>query len=249
MPLSIDKTTYRSKNHSPRPQGTVIDAIVLHDGEGSKKSDLERLTDDSVPMEDRVSAHYYVDRQGRTYELVDPLLEAWHAGKSNYQGRTNWNPFSIGIETEHKRGQDWPIVQKAAIRDLCMTLIARFPIKEQYVAAHKWIAPGRKPDPTDWTDEDLHAFIDSLFTGPANNFHLTGLDGDKLCGKGFYDFYIQHGGFVTFGYALTNETPDIDILGRKCTWMRFERAIFKYVEGEGAHLALLSEAQVKHWIT
>lgn len=248
MTITIDSTSYRSPNYSDRPSGVSgrISAIVLHDGEGTKRSDLERLLDDSIPEKNRVSAHYYVDRAGNAYELVDPRFEAWHAGASDYQMRSNWNTFSIGIETEHKRGQNWPQVQKDALAELCRMLISRFSIKEQWIAAHKWIAKGRKPDPTDWPDSELHMWINGLYVQPTHS--IVGLQADMPCGQGFYDFYNLHGGFAMFGYALTPEAKDIDSLGRECTWMRLERVVFKYVYGEGVHLCLLVEAANKKWL-
>jgi hypothetical protein len=141
-----------------------------------------------------------------------------------------------------------------SIYDLIVFLMAdgRFPFKEEYMAAHRWLAPGRKFDPTDWPNDKLELFFATFFVpGPVNPFPYAfqGLDGDKHAGVGFRDLYNMLGGFNTTGYALNDETKDIDILGRPCTWMRFERCIFKYVEGEGAHLSLLSEARVKNWIT
>lgn len=254
--MKIDKTSYTSNNHVLRPKGTIIDAFVLHSGEGTKKSDLSTLMNDKIPEDDRVSAHYYIDRLGNCYQLVDPGLQAYHAGSSSYRGRTSWNRFSIGCETEHKKGQDWPVVQVQSIHDLIKVLLAdgRFPFQEQYMVAHRWIAYplGRKPDPTDWTNDQLEVFFSTFFVaGPVTPalYSFTGLTEDKKGGSGFRDLYALLGGFTTVGYALMNETPDIDILGRKCTYMRFERCIFKYVEGEGAHLSLLSEAMVKGWIT
>lgn len=245
MTLNIDSTSYKSPNYNERPHNEVS-SVVFHDGEGSKQSDLSRLTNDKVPEDERVSAHYYVDRAGHIYRLVEDKWRAWHAGESSYLGRTNWNDFAIGVETEHKKGQNWPVVQVQAIRDLFIYLIELHGIKQEYMVAHKWIAPGRKPDPTDWSNDDLHAFFASLY-GPA--YAIQGLTTPMSCGKGFYDFYNIHGALGMFGFALTVETADIDILNRPCTWMRFERCVFKYVEGEGVHLALSSEALVKKWIT
>lgn len=158
MALTIDRTL-RSPNFDSRPVGTAIDGIVIHTGEGTRKSDLAELTSPST----KVSAHYYVDRTGHVNELVDPTQRAWHAGVSAYMGRTSWNNFSIGIESEHKQGQDWPAVQKDAYAELVEYLIARYPIKEPYVAAHRWIAPTRKTDPTDWPDRELIPWIDNRF--------------------------------------------------------------------------------------
>ena len=248
MTLTIDKTSYVSPNYSDRPAGPsgVISAIVLHDGEGTKASDLATLCSTRPPPDRRVSAHYYVDRLSNVYQLVDPIKEAWHAGSSSYQGKTNWNTFSIGVETEHKSGQMWPKSQQDTIAELFRELIATYSIKEPWIAAHKWIATGRKYDPTDWPDVELRAWIHNLYMAPT--YILPGLTGPMSCGQGFYDFYYANGGFGMWGYALTSEAKDIDSLGRECTWMRFERAVYKYVYGEGVHLALLVEAASKKWL-
>ena len=170
--MQIDQATFRSPNYSDRPAGVVPDMIVLHDGEGTKASDLAALCNDRVPLGSRVSAHYYVDRAGHLYELVDPKYEAWHAGKSAWAGRNSLQirNTSIGIESEHRAGQLWPDVQRAAYADLCRYLIARFPIRHDLIAAHRWIAPGRKFDPTDWPDAELRLWIADLYIGAAGDY-------------------------------------------------------------------------------
>lgn len=242
----IDVTSYTSHNYDERPKGEVS-CIVFHDGEGNKASDLTKLCNASVVQSKRVSAHYYVDRAGNIYQLVPPHKRAWHAGASAYLGRIAFNDFSVGVESEHKEGQDWPKVQVDSLSDLFRTLIGQYNIKEQWVTTHKWIAfpEGRKSDPTNWTNEDLHKWIHGLYVQPSHN--LPGLVRPMECGLGFYNFYMTNGGFNLFGYALTPETAAIDSLGRECTWMRFERVVFKYVYGEGVHLALLVEAFNMKW--
>ena len=128
-----------------------------------------------MALSKRVSAHYYVDRQGRIYQLVDPTYAAWHAGVSSWNGRTSASirDHSIGIESEHKAGQDWPVIQRQAYADLCRFLIARHPITHRNVAAHRWIAPGRKFDPTDWPNEQLRPWITALFSAPAVSYRAT----------------------------------------------------------------------------
>jgi N-acetyl-anhydromuramyl-L-alanine amidase AmpD len=160
MAFTIDTTSYHSPNYDARPSGTVIDSIVLHDGEGTKASDLGELLSPSK----KKSAHYYIDRAGHVYQLVDPKYRAWHAGVSAYLGRSNYNNFSVGIESEHKQGQDWPAVQKQGYADLVEYLISQYHIQQRYVVAHRWIAPGRRADPTDWPDSELIPWIAARFT-------------------------------------------------------------------------------------
>lgn len=154
-------TSKTSPNYDSRPVSVKAPfALLIHTGEGTRQSDLAWLCHPAS----RVSSHYYVCRDGHIYQLVPDHLRAWHAGKSSYAGISDWNSASIGIETEHQAGQDWPGVQVAALRSLCLDLIARYDIRQEHIAAHRWVAPGRKLDPSDWSDPDLHAWIASLYT-------------------------------------------------------------------------------------
>lgn len=146
------------------------DMLVLHSGEGSKASDLKELTDNQRPLNKRVSAHYYVDRQGTIYELIDPATRAaWHAGTSAWAGRgsAEIRDLSVGIETEHKQGQDWPQAQRSSLTALCRYLIERFNIPRSMVVAHRWIAPSRKLDPTNWPNAELKPWIAMLYAPMA----------------------------------------------------------------------------------
>ncbi len=49
----------------------------------------------------RVSAHLVVARDGRIVQCVDFNLRAWHAGQSGWEGLTDLNSHSIGIELEN----------------------------------------------------------------------------------------------------------------------------------------------------
>lgn len=168
--FTIDDRSYRSPNSSPRPGS--VDSILLHTGEGTWQSDVQILCDprtgdprNGTPQDRRVSANYYVRRNGVIYRLVDDNWAAWHAGRSSYLGRTDWNSRSIGIETEHREGQTWPAVQVAALAWLCRDLIQHYQIRQEWVAAHRWVAKpaGRKRDPTDWPDDVLRGWITSLY--------------------------------------------------------------------------------------
>lgn len=47
------------------------------------------------------SAHLVIARDGEIIQLVPFNVEAWHAGRSFYRGRANFNHFSIGIELDN----------------------------------------------------------------------------------------------------------------------------------------------------
>jgi AmpD protein len=96
----------------------------------------------------KVSAHYFIDRDGAIIEFVDPNLMAWHAGESSFEGREGCNSFSIGIELEG--GPDHPFTegQYRALKKLCLLLMERYPlITPERIVGHSDIAPERKEDP------------------------------------------------------------------------------------------------------
>jgi hypothetical protein len=165
--ITIDTETYQSPNYDNR-QGQ-IEGITLHTGEGTRASDLGWLCN----RESGVSAHYYVCRDGTIYQLVPDVCRAWHAGHA-------WgNDCTLGIETEHKQGQDWPSMQMQALDDLCRHLVAKYDISPEGIVAHRWLTPARKIDPTDLDDSELEIFIENLYEPrqeapkPANGWYKT----------------------------------------------------------------------------
>ncbi|RYF68269.1 MAG: 1,6-anhydro-N-acetylmuramyl-L-alanine amidase AmpD [Comamonadaceae bacterium] len=92
-----------------------------------------------------VSSHFFIERTGRLWQLVDCDQRAWHAGQSAYRGRTQCNDDSIGIELEGLEGQTFEASQYDALTWLCRDIAQRYPIA--HIAGHEHIAPGRKQDP------------------------------------------------------------------------------------------------------
>lgn len=105
-----------------------------------------------------MSADFYIDRSGRIYKLNPQLSEfyTWHAGVSSWRGRNNCNPFSLGIEMEHRVGEGWPEAQVAACAHLAAWLVERYDLdlRNGCIQSHRAIAPTRKTDPESfhWTE-------------------------------------------------------------------------------------------------
>ena len=84
----------------------------------------------------------------RTGEIVQygPFeRRAWHAGPSQYGGRSSCNDFSIGIELEGADDIPYMAAQYRVLADLLAALERRYPVED--VVGHRTIAPGRKTDP------------------------------------------------------------------------------------------------------
>jgi AmpD protein len=151
-----------SPNHDHRPEESEIDTLVIHaislppscfGGSHVEQFFANSLDCTAHPYFDeiknlRVSAHFYIDREGDVTQFVPTHLRAWHAGISNYQGREAVNDFSIGIELE---GCDDQCFERAQYQSLCRLtncLTGAYPkLNEDNIIGHSDISSGRKTDP------------------------------------------------------------------------------------------------------
>ncbi|MCE2509967.1 MAG: N-acetylmuramoyl-L-alanine amidase [Alphaproteobacteria bacterium] len=142
-----------SPNHEARPEGAAIDTLILHyTGMKTAEEALKRLCDPAA----KVSAHYLIDEGGRIYALVPEGRRAWHAGEARWQGETDINDRSIGVELVNP-GHDFgyrpfPEAQMAALEALLGGILARHPIPAARVLGHSDVAPARKTDPGELFD-------------------------------------------------------------------------------------------------
>lgn len=140
-----------SPNHDERT--LPISLLVLHyTGMESGEAALERLTDADA----KVSAHYLVEEDGRVLQLVEEDRRAWHAGVGEWNGITNVNSASIGIEIVnggHNVPNDdgslpeFPDAQIDAVIALSKGILSRHAIAPRGVIGHSDLAPARKDDP------------------------------------------------------------------------------------------------------
>jgi N-acetylmuramoyl-L-alanine amidase len=137
-----------SPNQDDRPPSTPIDMLILHyTGMRNAREAIERLCDPAA----HVSSHYVVDEDGAVLRLVPEERRAHHAGVSYWRGNRGLNGRSIGIEIVnpgHEWGyRDFPVLQLAAVCDLCLAILARHPIPQRNIVAHRDVAPDGKQDP------------------------------------------------------------------------------------------------------
>ncbi len=163
-------TLRNSPNQDARPQGAVIDLLVIHNislppGEfgGPWIDDLfmNRLDPDAHPYfatiaSHKVSTHLLIRRDGELLQYVPLHLRAWHAGVSCHEGRERCNDFSIGIELEGDDHTPYTEEQYAALATVTKEIIAMYPdINPERITGHSNIAPGRKTDPGPAFDWEL----------------------------------------------------------------------------------------------
>lgn len=96
----------------------------------------------------QVSAHLYIDRQGQVTQFVPFSKRAWHAGVSSFNGRSNCNDYSIGIELEGTDDHPYTEAQYRALSEVSHALMRAYPeLASERVVGHRDIAPERKTDP------------------------------------------------------------------------------------------------------
>lgn len=145
---SVVERVEPSPNFDERTGLARPDMIILHyTGMQFAHEAVHRLCDPKA----RVSSHYVVMDNGAIAQLVPELKRAWHAGVSSWNGDTDINSRSIGIEISnpgHEFGYpDFPARQIAAVITLCRSILTRNIIRPENIVAHSDVAPARKQDP------------------------------------------------------------------------------------------------------
>jgi N-acetylmuramoyl-L-alanine amidase len=158
-----------SPNQGERKSGAHIDMLLLHyTGMPDAAAAIKHLCQPGTD----VSAHYVVLEDGHIVQCVPEARRAWHAGQAFWNGETDINSCSIGIEIAnpgHDYGYpDFPRRQIAAVTALCRGILTRHRIRADRVLAHSDVSPARKRDPGEkfpW--RILHGSGIGLWVNPA----------------------------------------------------------------------------------
>lgn len=154
-----------SPNFDARPEHTEISLLVIH---GISLPPNQFDTDSEVNIvnfftnkldpnlhpyfkeihELKVSCHCLITRTGKLIQFVPFKHRAWHAGKSDFAGKTNCNDFSIGIELEGSDEVPYTAEQYQTLKVLIEVIRKCYPkITADNIVGHCHIAPDRKTDP------------------------------------------------------------------------------------------------------
>ncbi|WP_062113515.1 N-acetylmuramoyl-L-alanine amidase [Aureimonas sp. AU40] len=189
-----------SPNQNGRRGVAGPDILLLHyTGMRSGEAALARLTDPAS----EVSSHYVVEEDGEILQLVPEAQRAWHAGRGSWQGHTDINSRSIGIEIVnpgHEHGyRPFPQRQIEAVIELCRDCGERWKIAPHLVLAHSDIAPDRKEDPGElfpW-DQLFQAGVGVWCTTNIKENEVLLCEGDRGAEVEAYQSHL-----VAYGYGL-----------------------------------------------
>jgi len=154
-----------SQNYSPnfsafkRSRKNIKFIIIHYTGMKNELSAINRLCN----IKSKVSAHYFIKKNGSVLNLVPPLYEAWHAGKSSWKGIKSLNRHSIGIEIQNSghdnKYENFSKKQITSTKKLLEYLKRQYKVNTDNILGHSDIAPDRKKDPGEkfpWKEFSKH---------------------------------------------------------------------------------------------
>jgi AmpD protein len=160
--LALGVRQVLTDHYEARPAGVVADLIIVH-GISLPPAEfggpwIDRLFTGSLPRDvhpffaaiavGRVSAHALIRRDGEIVQYVPFGERAWHAGPSEYLGRSTCNDFSVGVELEGADHIPYEAVQYESLAALIRALLDAYPaLSRERIVGHSDVAPGRKTDP------------------------------------------------------------------------------------------------------
>lgn len=161
-----------SPNFNQRPEETQINAIIIHNislppddfeqTDANGKHYVEALFTNTLDWNAHpyfktiegmeVSAHLFIQRDGRITQFVSFDERAWHAGRSSYLAQPECNDYSIGIELEGSDFQPFTEAQYVTLAPVIAAIHQAYPKTRRHLTGHSDIAPGRKTDPGPFFD-------------------------------------------------------------------------------------------------
>ena len=145
MLLKVNKSLNFSKKS--RTLSNIRYLIIHYSGMQSGRVSMDRLKN----PKSKVSCHYFIERNGNIFKMVEDDKIAWHAGKSKWKDLRNLNKHSIGIEIQNKghfiNYQSFTKKQIFSLIKLIKLLMKKYKINKKNILGHSDIAPLRKLDP------------------------------------------------------------------------------------------------------
>jgi len=138
--FSINFVNEISPRNSERAKRKQTDYIILHTTEAPDKSSLSSLKRYG-------EANYMVSTDGTVYRIIDSAREAYHTGVSMWNGRTNLDRYSVGIEVVGYHNKSITQSQYTALKSLISELQGMYRVSDKNVLTHSMVAYG---NPNKW---------------------------------------------------------------------------------------------------
>ncbi len=125
-----------SPRNDERPKRKSTTAIILHTTEGSATGSLNKLRKNG-------EAHYFVDTDGSVYRIIERDRVAYHCGRSMWEGATDLDRHTVGIEAVDYHHQEIHSAQYTALKELVAELQGIYRVPDERVLTHSMVAYGK----------------------------------------------------------------------------------------------------------
>ncbi len=132
--LQFDNSFYSPRNKE-RDLRKSTSLIILHTTEAPSTSALHKLSDLG-------ECNFCINEAGRVFRIIDHRREAYHAGRSMWNSRSNVDEFSVGIEVCGYHDKPLAAAQYTALAALIGELKAIYKIPDGGVLTHSQVAYG-----------------------------------------------------------------------------------------------------------
>ena len=127
--------SFNSPRNKERAVRKTTSLIILHTTEAPSTSALHKLSDLG-------ECNFCINEVGRVFRIIDHRREAYHAGRSMWNGRANVDEFSVGIEICGYHDKPITPEQYRALAALVGELKAIYKIPDSCVLTHSQVAYG-----------------------------------------------------------------------------------------------------------
>jgi hypothetical protein len=132
--ISFDNSFYSPRNKE-RDVRKSTSLIILHTTEAPSGSALHKLSDLG-------ECNFCINEAGRVFRIIDHKREAYHAGRSMWNGRSNVDEFSVGIEVCGYHDKPLAAAQYTSLAALIGELKYIYKIPDGNVLTHSQVAYG-----------------------------------------------------------------------------------------------------------
>ncbi len=158
--MPFDETIRLSPNCDRAPPHEHL-GVLFHHSVSSFADTIVRMLDPAS----KVSYHVLIDGDGTRCRLVPDEHIAWHAGASQFLGRTRCNDFLLGVAfAGDTRLAPLTEAQLASALEWLAPRWMRYGWTAGHMIDHRQVSPGRKDDlaPAEWLR--LHTAIAAKFS-------------------------------------------------------------------------------------
>ena len=144
--VELPLTNYDERKVATPNKGSKViipEAVVLHHSDGSYRGGVAWISNPAS----KVSYHVLIARDGRRTVFCNDTERAWHAGKSNWQGRPDLNSWSLGLAWEGNT-YELPLGDDAMASaiEYLVPRMKKWGIDMNMVVTHQQVSPTRKTD-------------------------------------------------------------------------------------------------------